>query len=88
MRRMREGTYTTPEVVRLGREIYERKVRALVEVTHDGEFVVVNVTTGDWEVDEDDVAASARVLARNSDAVLYFARVGCRAAYRLGTRNS
>jgi len=33
---MREGTYTTPEVVRLGREIYERKVRALVEVTHDG----------------------------------------------------
>jgi protein tyrosine phosphatase (PTP) superfamily phosphohydrolase (DUF442 family) len=48
----------------------------------------VDVTTGDWEVDEDDVAASARVLARNSDAVLYFARVGCRAAYRLGTCNS
>jgi hypothetical protein len=88
MRRVREGTYTTAEVVRLGREIYERKVRALVKVTHDGEFVVVDVSTGDWEVDEDDVAASARVLARNSDAVLYVARVGRRAAYRLGTRNS
>ena len=83
---MRDGTYTTAEVVRLGREIYEREVRARVEVAHDGEFVIVDVTTGDWEVDEDDVAASERVLARNPDAVLYFARVGCRAAYRQGTR--
>jgi hypothetical protein len=82
---MRDGTYTTAEVVRLGREIYEREIRARVEVAHDGEFVVVDVTTGVWEVDRDDVAASERVLARNPDAVLYFARVGRRAAYRLGT---
>ena len=86
MNRMKDGTYTTAEIVRLGREIYEREVRAQVEVSHDGEFVVVDVTSGDWEVDEDDVSASERVLARNSDAVLYFARVGRRAAYRLGAR--
>jgi hypothetical protein len=88
MRFMRDGAYTTAEVVRLGREIYEREVRGQVEDSHDGEFVVVDITTGDWEVDGDDVAASERVLARNSDAVLYFARVGRRAAYRLGTRQS
>jgi 2-succinyl-5-enolpyruvyl-6-hydroxy-3-cyclohexene-1-carboxylate synthase len=83
---MRDGNYTTEEVVRLGREIYEREVRAQVETTHDGEFVVVDVTTGAWEVDEDDVAASERVLTNNSEAMLYFARVGRRAAYRLGHR--
>jgi len=83
---MRDGTYTTAEVVRLGREIYEREARARVEASHDGEFVVVDVTTGYWEVDEDDVTASERVLARNPDAVLYFARVGRRAAYRLRAR--
>jgi hypothetical protein len=83
---MRDGGYTTAEVVRLGREIYEREVRDQVEDAHDGEFVVVDVTTEHWEVDGDDVAASERVLARNADAVLYFARVGRRAAYRLGTR--
>ena len=83
---MRDGTFTTAEVVRIGREIYEREVRARVESSHDGEFVVVGVTTGAWEVDEDDVAASQRALARHSDAVLYFARVGRRAAYRLGAR--
>lgn len=83
---MRDRTYSTEEVVRRGREIYEREIRADVEVSHDGEFVVVDVTTGAWEVDEDDVAASDRVLARNPDAVLYFARVGRISAYRLGAR--
>ena len=83
---MRDGNYTTEEVVQLGREIYEREVRAQVETSHGGEFVVVDVTTGAWEVDEDDVAASERVLTKNSEAVLYFARVGRRAAYRLGHR--
>jgi hypothetical protein len=86
MKRMRDRTYTTEEVVRDGHEIYEREVRAQVEASHDGEFVVVDVTTGAWEVDEDDVAASERLLAKNSDAVLYFARVGRRAAYRLSAR--
>ena len=47
---MRDGTYNTEEVVRLGRDIYEREVRVQVEASHDGEFVIVDVTTGAWEV--------------------------------------
>lgn len=83
---MANRTYTTEETVRYGREIYEREVRAEVEVAHDGEFVVVDVTTGSWEVGEDDVTASEHALAKNPNAVLYFARVGRPAAYRLGSR--
>lgn len=83
---MRDGAYSTEEVVRHGREFYEREIRADVEGAHDGEFVVVDVTTGAWEVAEDDVAASDKLLAGNPDAVLYFARVGRSAAYRLGAR--
>ena len=55
-------------------EIYEREVRAQVEASPDGEFVVVHIITGARGVD--DVAASEQVLARNPDAVLYFTRVG------------
>lgn len=83
---MANRSYTTEETVRLGREIYEREVRAEVEASREGEFVIVDVTTGLWEVDEDDVAASDRALAKNTEAVLYFARVGRPAAYRLGSR--
>jgi hypothetical protein len=86
MKRMSDRPYTTEEVVQLGREIYEREIRVQVEASHDGEFVVVDVTTRAWDIDEDDVAASERVLAKNPDAVLYFARIGRRAAYRLGAR--
>lgn len=83
---MNDRAYTTEETVRLGREIYEREVRERVESSHEGEYVVVDVRTGAWEVDEDDVAASDRALSKNPDAVLYFARVGRPAAYRLGAR--
>lgn len=84
MELMRDCSYTTEEVVQRGQEIYEREIRAQVEASHEGEFVVVDITTGAWEVDEDDVAASDRALSKNPDAVLYFARVGRPAAYRLG----
>ena len=74
--------YDTEEVVRRGRDIYERRIRSEVEVEHDGEFVVVDIVTGSYEVDKSDVAASDRALAKNPDAVLYFLRVGRPAAYR------
>lgn len=83
---MDDRPHNTEETVRLGREIYEREIRELLEPSHEGEFVVVDVRTGAWEVDEDDVAASDRALSKNPDAVLYFARVGHLAAYRLGAR--
>jgi hypothetical protein len=76
--------YSREEIVRRGREIYEREIREKVEPEHGGDFVVVDVTTGAWEVDKDDVKASDRVLDENPDAVLYFMRVGRPAAYRVG----
>lgn len=80
----RRARYEKGEVVRRGREIYERDIREEVEADHDGEFLVVDVSTGLWEVDRSDVAASERALAKNPDAALYFMRVGRPAAYRLG----
>lgn len=76
--------YSREEIVRRGREIYEREIREEVASEHDGDFVVVDVTTGGWEVDEDDVKASDRALDKNPEAVLYFMRVGHPAAYRVG----
>lgn len=81
---MKRHGLTKEEVVRLGREIYERDIQTKVETEHDGEFLVVDVTTGSYEVDENDVAASDRTLEKNPDAVLYLMRVGHPAAYRIG----
>ena len=83
---MRDRNYTSEEIIRRGHEIYDREIHDRLEASHEGQLVVVDVTTGTWEIDEDDVAASDRALARNPDAVLYFAWVGHPAAYRLGVR--
>lgn len=76
--------YSREEIVRRGREVYERDIREEIEPHYDGDFVVVDITTGSWEVDEDDVKASDRALEKNPDAVLYFMRVGRPTAYRIG----
>lgn len=84
MKSMEQYDFTKEEVVRRRREIYEREIRAKVEPEHDGEFLVVDVTTGSYEVGESDMAVSDRALRKNPDAVLYFLRVGRRAAYPIG----
>lgn len=81
---MPRSRYTAEEVARRGREIYERRLREDAEREHAGEFLVVDITTGEYEVAEDDLAASDRALSKNPDAILYGIRVGEPAAYRIG----
>jgi hypothetical protein len=47
--------------------------------------VVVDIETGDYEIDADDLAATKRALAKRPDAVLYGVRIGYPTAYRLGS---
>lgn len=81
---MPRAKYATDEVARRGRQLYEQRIRARVEDQHAGKFLVVDVTTGEYEVAEDDLQASDRALAKNPDAVLYGLRIGEPAAYRIG----
>lgn len=76
--------YTTEEIARRGEEIYERDLRARVEPVRRGEFLVIDVQTGDYEVAEEDLDASERLLERRPDAMLYGVLVGEEAAYRIG----
>jgi hypothetical protein len=76
--------YTTDEVGRRGRDLYEKKLRAQLEPTHSGRFLVLDILTGDYEIAADDLTASDRLLARNPQAVLYGVRIGSPTAYRLG----
>ncbi len=81
---MQRDGYTIEEIARRGREIYEQRIREEAEREHAGKFLVVDVTTGEYEVAEDDLTASDLALGKNPDAVLYGIRVGEPAAYRIG----
>lgn len=76
--------YTAEEGAARGEALYEQRIRPHVEATHVGKFVVVDIETGDYEIDADDLAATKRALAKRPDAVLYGLRIGYPTAYRLG----
>ncbi|MDE2823048.1 MAG: hypothetical protein OXK79_06040 [Chloroflexota bacterium] len=73
--------YGPGEVTALGEAIYEERIRTLVGPVAKGTFVVIDVESGDYEVDARDVTATRRLLKRRPDAVTYGVRVGHRAAY-------
>ena len=66
-----------------GQALYDQQIRAQVEEDHRGKFLILDVNTGDYEIDAEDLTASERLLARRPDAALFGVRIGHRAAYRL-----
>jgi hypothetical protein len=77
--------YTPEEAAQRGEVIYELRIRARVEPTHRGQFVVIDIDTGDYELDVDDLAATKRALSKRPGAVLYGLCIGSPATYRLGS---
>lgn len=74
------------EIARRGQEIYERDIRSKVEAEHTGEFLVVDVTTGGYELSPDEAEAFGRAGEKNPEGLFYLMRVGHRAAHRIGRR--
>ena len=77
--------YSKEEFARRGDEIYEHDIRPHVEAGHEGKFVVIDIESGAYEIDADEVVASDQLLARYPDAQIWLARVGSRYARRFGT---
>ncbi|MCY3918591.1 MAG: hypothetical protein OXG38_02135 [Chloroflexi bacterium] len=72
------------ELARLGKEIYERDIRQLVEADHHGEVVAIDVDSGNYALGENAVAASEGLRSQRPDAQVWLMRVGHRALYRFG----
>jgi hypothetical protein len=80
--------YSKEEFARRGEAIYERDVRPHLKAAQDGHFVAIDIETGAYEVDRDELAASDRLLARVPGAQTWLQRVGSRYARRFGAREA
>ena len=72
------------ETAVLGKEIYERDIRRLVEDDHKGEVVAIDLGSGSYALGKDAIAASERLRRQNPGAHVWLMRVGHRALYRFG----
>ena len=68
--------YPMKEFASRGDAIYDRDLRSILEPDHNGEFVLIDIETGAFEVDADELAASDRPYARIPDAQPWMRRVG------------
>jgi hypothetical protein len=72
-------------IARRGEEIYERDLRARLETEENrGKFLIIDIETGTYEIDKEDLAATERLLMRHPNAMTYGLRIGYEAAYELG----
>ena len=71
-------------IARRGQEYYEQHLRAELEPEHTGKYLFLDVETGEYEMDEDQLAAMARARSKHPETVFYILRVGYPAAGRIG----
>jgi hypothetical protein len=69
---------------RRAEEYYDRVLRPRLEPGHEGEFLFLDVDSGDYELDADELAAMRRARAKHPHTVFYIMRVGHSAVDRIG----
>ena len=74
------------EIVDRGRRYYAEHLRARLEPDHKGEYLVLDIETGDYEVDPSELAAFERARARSPRGIFCFLRIGHRTTHRIGAR--
>jgi hypothetical protein len=72
---IRQRRYPKAEFARRGNLIYERDIRPQVEPANEGKIVVIDIETGRWEMDKDEVVAAQRLEADNPNAQVWMVRV-------------
>lgn len=80
----RQSRYSNEEFARRGEEIYERDILPKLGPEDQGKVVVIEVETGDYEIDKGEIAADDRLRIRHPDALFWFRRVGSRHFFRFG----
>lgn len=76
---------STEEVAKRAYQLYESKIRSTVETQANvGKMVIIDIETGDCEVDETGLQAAHNLYAKHPYARLFGIRIGYNVAASLG----
>ena len=77
--------YSKEEIADRGEQLYEQQIRQHVGKEENvGKFLIIDIETGDYEMDDDDMAASRSAHARHPGGAFYGMRIGYRTSGTLG----
>jgi hypothetical protein len=77
-------TSEAEEFARRGDEIYDRDILPHLGPEDRGKAVAIEVQTGDYEIDKNEIVAAHRLRERHPTALFWFRRVGSRYFVRFG----
>ena len=75
---------TLEEMAALGEKIYQDSIRPTLSEADIGKFVHVDINSGEYEIDDDDISGEDKLCQRVPNAKIYTLRVGYSAAYFMG----
>ena len=78
------SSYTDEEIACRGDEIYDRDLSPHLKKEDEGKFILIDIESGDYEIDPNMLAASDRLRVRRPDAEVWIRRIGYRYVYRIG----
>jgi hypothetical protein len=78
--------YGKDEFARRGTEMYEQQIRPQVEKNNQGRIVAIDIESGAYELAEDTLTASEKLLSHHPDAQIWCVRIGHRGVHRFGVR--
>lgn len=77
--------FSSEEIAQRGEQLYEQSLRGKVETPENiGKIISIDIETGDYEIDDDPLAAGRRLQAKHPDAAIYGKRIGYNAVFALG----
>jgi hypothetical protein len=78
--------YSKEEFARRGDAIYETQVRPHLTGEDDGKFAAIDIETGEYAIDEDELSACDMLHACIPRAQIWIVRISSRYVHRFGGR--
>jgi hypothetical protein len=76
---------TGEEIERRGEQLYRDRLREQLETDPNvGKLLSIDVESGDYEIGDDLIATTRRLLMRHPGAAIWTRRIGYNAVYALG----
>ena len=76
--------YQPGEICELGGKIYREQIKSQLPPSEKGKFILIDIESGDYEIDEDYLTASNRLRERRPAAVNCGLKIGYKAAFHFG----
>ena len=78
--------YSKEEFARRGDALYEKDVRPHLKLDDEDKFAAIDIESGMYEIDVDELQACDRLSTRIPGAQIWLVRVGSRYLHRFGGR--